>query len=103
MLEVIGKGVDPRDARSFQPPPATRTTASLRVRRAFAGAGRREHACDTFPCPPAGFRDVILYQDAICVSDDDAANMLAIWSVHGIDEMPEAWENEIVLCGASAG
>jgi peptidase E len=30
--------------------------------------------------------------------------MLAIWKVHGIDTvLREAWENGVVLCGASAG
>ena len=57
-----------------------------------------------FPYPPADLRDVILSQDAINVSGGNTANMLAIWRVHGIDElMREAWENGVVLFGASAG
>ena len=40
----------------------------------------------------------------INVGGGNTANMLAIWKVHGIDVlMREAWENGIVLCGASAG
>jgi len=58
----------------------------------------------TFPWPPADLRDVILSQDAICVGGGNTANMLAIWRVHGIDELlREAWENGVVLWGASAG
>jgi peptidase E len=58
----------------------------------------------TFPWPPSNLRDLILSQDAICVSGGNTANMLAIWRVHGIDElMREAWERGIVLWGASAG
>ncbi len=58
----------------------------------------------TFPWPPADLRDVILSQDAICVSGGSTANMLAIWRTHGIDVLlREAWENGIVLWGASAG
>ena len=58
----------------------------------------------TFPWPPADLRDVILSQDAIYVSGGNTANMLAIWRVHGIDElMREAWDSGIVLWGASAG
>ena len=58
----------------------------------------------TFPWPPAGLRELILSQDAICVGGGNTANMLAIWQVHGIDSlMREAWENGIVLFGASAG
>jgi len=58
----------------------------------------------TFPWPPANLRELVLGQDAICVSGGNTANMLAIWRVHGIDElMREAWENGVVLFGASAG
>ncbi len=57
-----------------------------------------------FPWPPRNLREVILEQDAIQVSGGNTANMLAIWRVHGIDAlMREAWENGVVLFGASAG
>jgi peptidase E len=59
---------------------------------------------NTFPWPPRDLRDVILAQDAICVSGGNTANMLAIWRVHGIEgHLREAWENGTVLWGASAG
>ena len=58
----------------------------------------------TFPWPPENLREVVLSQDAICVSGGNTANMLAIWRVHGIDGlMREAWESGVVLWGASAG
>jgi dipeptidase E len=58
----------------------------------------------TFPWPPADLRELILSQDLICVSGGSTANMLAIWRVHGIDRLlREAWENGVVLWGASAG
>jgi peptidase E len=58
----------------------------------------------TFPWPPERVRELILEQDAICVSGGNTANMLAIWRVHGIESMlREAWENGTVLFGASAG
>ncbi|HZP73234.1 MAG TPA: Type 1 glutamine amidotransferase-like domain-containing protein [Gaiellaceae bacterium] len=58
----------------------------------------------TFPWPPADARNLILAQDAICVSGGNTANMLAIWRVHRIDEyLREAWEQGILLFGASAG
>jgi dipeptidase E len=57
-----------------------------------------------FPWPPANLRDVVLQQDAICVSGGNTANMLALWRVHEIDRLlREAWENGVVLFGASAG
>ena len=69
----------------------------------FAGRGELSHL-KTFPWPPENLRDVILSQDAICVSGGNTANMLAIWRVHGIDLlMREAWESGVVLWGASAG
>jgi len=58
----------------------------------------------TFPWPPENLRELIFAQDGICVSGGNTANMLAIWKVHGIDQLlREAWENGTVLWGASAG
>jgi dipeptidase E len=58
----------------------------------------------TFPWPPKDLRSTVLDQDAICVNGGNTANMLAIWRVHGIDQLlREAWESGIVLFGASAG
>ena len=69
----------------------------------FSGRAERSHL-RTFPWPPDDLRELILSQDAICVSGGNTANMLAIWSVHGIDRLlREAWENGVVLWGASAG
>ena len=58
----------------------------------------------TFPWPPDDLRSCILDQDAIWVSGGNTANMLAIWRVHGIDDLlREAWDAGVVLSGASAG
>jgi len=58
----------------------------------------------TFPWPPENLRELILSQDAINVSGGNTANLIAIWKVHGIDTlMREAWENGVLLFGASAG
>jgi peptidase E len=57
-----------------------------------------------FPWPPESLREVLLQQDVIYVGGGNTANMLAIWRVHGMDEiLREAWEDGIVLCGSSAG
>jgi dipeptidase E len=72
----------------------------------YAGFGTRADVSHlkTFPWPPADLRELILSQDAICVSGGNTANMLAIWRLHGIDTlMREAWEGGVVLWGASAG
>jgi dipeptidase E len=69
----------------------------------FAGRGELSHL-KTFPWPPENLRGLILSQDAICVSGGNTANMLAIWRVLGIDTLlREAWEQGVVLWGASAG
>lgn len=69
----------------------------------FRGRGKLSHLF-TFPWPPEDLRDLILSQDAICVSGGSTANMLAIWKTHGIDALiREAWESGVVLWGASAG
>jgi len=57
-----------------------------------------------FPWPPENLRELVLSQDAIFVGGGNTANMLAVWRVHGIDELlREAWEEGIVLHGGSAG
>ena len=49
-------------------------------------------------------RAALLSQDLIYVGGGNTANMLAIWRVHGVDEiLREAWENGVILCGGSAG
>jgi dipeptidase E len=59
---------------------------------------------DFFPWPPEDLRDFVLAQDVILVAGGNTANMLAIWRVHGFDGiLREAWQQGIVLCGASAG
>jgi dipeptidase E len=57
-----------------------------------------------FPWPPADLRELVLEQDVILVSGGNTANALAIWRVHGFDELlREAWQEGILLTGWSAG
>jgi dipeptidase E len=57
-----------------------------------------------FPWPPANLRELTLEQDVILVSGGNTANALAIWRLHGFDEiLREAWERGILLTGWSAG
>jgi dipeptidase E len=59
---------------------------------------------DFFPWPPENLRELVLSQDVIVVGGGNTANMLAIWRVHGFDELlREAWEQGTVLTGSSAG
>ena len=59
---------------------------------------------------PLFFREVdelrpfLMEQDVIWVAGGNTANALAVWRVHGIDELlREAWEAGCVMTGASAG
>jgi dipeptidase E len=57
-----------------------------------------------FPWPPEDLRGFTLEQDVIFVNGGNTANMLAIWRVHGFDQiLLEAWEAGVVLTGWSAG
>jgi dipeptidase E len=49
-------------------------------------------------------RGFLLAQDVIWVGGGNTANMLAVWRVHGVDQvLREGWEAGIVLTGGSAG
>ena len=57
-----------------------------------------------FPWPPAELRRFVLGHDVIFIGGGNTANALAIWRVHGFDEiLREAWDAGIVLTGWSAG
>lgn len=60
---------------------------------------------ELFPMPNVdNIRDHILDQDMIWVGGGSLANLLALWRLHGLDEiLREAWENGVVLTGVSAG
>jgi peptidase E len=56
------------------------------------------------PWPPENMRELTLAHDVVIVPGGNTANMLAIWRVHGFDEiLREAWEAGILLTGWSAG
>jgi dipeptidase E len=78
--------------------------------------GRFHAAFDDRPCEPSvlslfrladlrrPLRDIVLSQDVVYVGGGSMRNLLAIWRVHGLDELlAEAWERGIVLAGPSAG
>jgi peptidase E len=49
-------------------------------------------------------RAFLLDQDLVYVGGGNTANLLAIWRLHGVDQvLRDAWEQGIVLCGLSAG
>jgi dipeptidase E len=57
-----------------------------------------------FPWPPDDLRELALDHDVILVSGGNTANALAIWRVHGFDEiLRDAWREGVLLAGWSAG
>ncbi len=67
--------------------------------------GARPSHLQLFPMPNVSDPgDLLLSQDVIFVGGGSVANMVAIWRVHGLDEvMRAAWQAGIVLAGVSAG
>jgi dipeptidase E len=57
-----------------------------------------------FPWPPEDLRSTVRDQDLIFVGGGNTANMLAIWRLHGVDELiRQAFDAGVVLSGSSAG
>ncbi|REE99488.1 peptidase E [Thermomonospora umbrina] len=58
-----------------------------------------------FPMPNvADIRSHLLSQDLVYVFGGSVANLLALWRLHGLDEvLREAWYEGVVLAGQSAG
>src|SRR5215203_2321108 len=76
---------------------------ALRTYDRFAGIAEVTRL-EFFPWPPEELRSTVLDQDLIFVGGGNTANMLAIWRVHGVDELlREAWDRGVVLSGSSAG
>ena len=72
---------------------------------AFAGSDARASHLELFPQPNLlDPRAHLLEQDVIWVCGGSVANLLAVWRVHGLDEVfREASEAGVVLMGGSAG
>ena len=94
-----------RGRRVLYVPTATREDAAFTVLwyDRLRERGTMSHL-NFFPWPPDGLRELALAQDLILVAGGNTANALAIWHVHGFDEiLREAWEGGILLAGWSAG
>jgi peptidase E len=72
---------------------------------AFAGTEFSATHLQLFPMPNhADIRGHLLSQDIIWVDGGSVANLVAVWRVHGLDEiLHEAWQSGVVLGGVSAG
>jgi peptidase E len=72
---------------------------------AFAGSAVRTSHLSLFPMPTvADMRAHLLAQDVVWVGGGSVANLLAVWRVHGLDEVfGDVWRAGVVLGGVSAG
>jgi peptidase E len=72
---------------------------------AFSGSPVRVSHLSLFPMPTVDdVRSHLLTQDVIWVGGGSVANLLAVWRVHGLDEvLAECWRAGVVLGGVSAG
>jgi peptidase E len=79
--------------------------AYLRFYDRLAETPARVRHLALFPMPNvADPEDLLMSQDVIFVGGGSVANMVAVWRVHGIDEiLRKAWHAGIVLAGSSAG
>ena len=75
------------------------------VYQAFAGSDVRTSHLELFSMPNVDdVRAHLLAQDVVWVGGGSVANLLAVWRVHGLDEvLSECWEAGVVLGGVSAG
>jgi hypothetical protein len=102
--ELAGAGDSPRicflnQATGDQPDRTAGTYA------AFAGTGYRVSHLALFPMPNIDdIRGHLLAQDVVWVGGGSVANLVAVWRVHGLDEiLYECWQAGVVLGGVSAG
>jgi peptidase E len=79
--------------------------ANLRFYDRLAQTGARVRHLALFPMPNVDDpEDLLMSQDVIFVGGGSVANMIAVWRVHGIDEiLRKAWHAGVVLTGSSAG
>jgi peptidase E len=77
----------------------------LRFYDRLANSAAEVRHLSLFPMPNVEDpEDFLLSQDIIFVGGGSVANMVAVWRVHGIDQiLRKAWQAGIVLAGSSAG
>ena len=77
----------------------------LRIYDRLANSPAEVRHLSLFPMPNVEDpEDFLLSQDIIFVGGGSVANMVAVWRVHGIDQiLRKAWQKGIVLAGSSAG
>lgn len=77
----------------------------VRTYNALSAMSSRVSHLQLFPMPNVlDMADFLLNQDIIFVGGGSVANMLAVWRVHGLDDLlRQAWHAGVILTGVSAG
>ncbi len=103
-LKLAGAGDAPRVC-VLNTASADDPAAYLRQYSRLTRYGARVSHLQLFPMPNvADPEDLVLSADVVFVGGGSVANMMAVWRVHGVDQlMRRAWEAGIVLSGVSAG
>jgi peptidase E len=79
-------------------------TYLARMYAAFRGWSVDLSHLELFVQPNADPRELLLAQDLVWVGGGSVANLLAVWRVHGVDDvLREAWAEGVLLAGVSAG
>lgn len=80
-------------------------TCNAHIHEAFYGTSVEVTCVNLLPMPNfADLRSHLLSQDVIWVQGGSVAGLLALWRLHGVDDMMrECWEAGVVLSGVSAG
>jgi peptidase E len=78
---------------------------NARVAEAGMVAGYETTSLNLFPMPTVDdMLSFLLDQDVVWVNGGSVANLLAVWRVHGLDEIfRHVWRAGVVLAGVSAG
>lgn len=72
--------------------------------RTFSALDCRPRDLQLFDRSVADLEAFALAQDVIYVGGGNTASLLAVWRAHGLDRaLRRAWEDEVILCGVSAG
>jgi dipeptidase E len=77
--------------------------AALRIYDRFEGKAELRRV-EFFPWPPDELERLVLEHDLVLVGGGNTANMIAIWRLHGFDELlRRAGDRGVILAGSSAG
>ena len=104
MFRYVADLVDrPRPKVCLLPTAASAVPVSvMRFLSVFPAEGFEPTFLDLFVRDDRDLRDFLCSQDLIFVGGGNTANLLAVWRVHGLDDiLREAWESGVVLAGGA--